>query len=439
MKFGSVCSGIEAASFAFKSVDITPCWFSEIEAFPSAVLKHHYPSVNNCGDMNNLPDLIRTEQIEAPDILCGGTPCQAFSLAGLKEGLSDERGLLTLKFIDIANSIDEIRIKKGFDKSIIMWENVEGVLNDRTNAFGSFLAGLCGLNEVIEVKKWSKAGLIYGKTRNVAWRVLDSKFFGLPQQRKRLYVIATDIKLNPELILFEKCDNKKALELSNLNNIYSNRSKNENLFNKNENDEIFLKLNDDTFEFFREYTDCLYSAYGTKWNGNAAAYNGSLFISHNEKVRRLTPLECERLMGFPDNYTNVANASDTSRYKAIGNSWSIPTVEWIAKQITRKSNHNQTWIDKLNTTIDSKDFMLYMFDKELIKIDTNTFINTSLSSNDIKKGSIKNIIDEKPSSNLFISAKASAGMLRRKSEKNLNMHYKLEILLHQQSTYEILT
>lgn len=433
MTFGSVCSGIEAASLAFKPLNIEPAWFSEIENFPSAVLEHHYPEIPNHGDMNNLPDLIKNKLIEAPEILCGGTPCQAFSLAGLKGGLTDERGLLTLKFIEIANSIDEIRVSNGQDKSIIMWENVEGVLNDKTNAFGTFLAGLCGLDNSIEVKKWSKAGVIYGKTRNVAWRVLDSKFFGLPQQRKRLYVIATDTTLHPELILFEKCNSLKAEKIKNIDSIYNSNKDNSNLFSYNEDKNISLKSNCKKFEFFREYTDCLYSAYGTKWNGNAAAYNGSLFIAHNEKVRRLTPLECERLMGFPDNYTNIPNAKHTNRYKAIGNSWAIPTVKWLAKQIISEIKSDEVWIDNMNADIETKEYRLFMFTSEIVKLNNNIFLNTSLSSNEIKKGNIKDIVDNEPEEKLFISAKASVGMLRRKEERNLNMNYRLENLLHQQT------
>jgi DNA (cytosine-5)-methyltransferase 1 len=202
MKFGSVCSGIEAASVSFSSFGIKPSWFSEISEFPSAVLSHHYPDVNNYGDMNNIPNLILDKKIDAPEILCGGTPCQAFSLAGLKEGLTDSRGQLTLKFIEIADAIDYVRTNEGKNKSIILWENVEGVLKDKTNAFGNFIAGLSGLDTPIEVKKWSSSGILYGKQRNVAWRVLDAKYFGLPQQRKRLFVIATDTDVNPELILF---------------------------------------------------------------------------------------------------------------------------------------------------------------------------------------------------------------------------------------------
>lgn len=301
---GSVCSGIEAASLAWQDFNFEFKWFSEIAKFPSDILKQKYPHIPNLGDMSNIPDLLKNNQIFAPDLICGGTPCQAFSLAGIKNGLDDERGNLTLKFIDIIDENDKIRLQNGQDRTVVFWENVEGVLTDKTNAFGCFISLLAGLDMVIENKKWASAGILKGKTRNIAWRILDAKYFGLPQQRRRLYVVATDTSFAPENILFELHNPKN----NHVNNISFPKSK------------LIFHKDNVKFEIFREFTDCLYSAYGTKWNGNAAAYNGSLFIVQNNKLRRLSPLECERLMGFPDNYTLIDGARKTNRYQAIGNS-----------------------------------------------------------------------------------------------------------------------
>lgn len=426
MKFGSVCSGIEAASVSFEKVNIKPSWFSEIEKFPSDVLSYHYPEITNYGDMNNLPNLIKNEEIEAPDILCGGTPCQAFSLAGLQEGLSDERGQLTLKFIEIADAIDSVRLNKKLKKSIVMWENVEGVLKDKTNAFGCFISGLAGLEDVITVKKWSNSGVLFGKKRNVAWRVLDSKFFGAPQQRKRLYVIATDININPELILFEKTEKINYIKLKETKNLYASSLNTSDSFSYENN--LIKEIEGNKIEIFREYTDCLYSAYGTKWNGNAAAYNGSLYISQNDRIRRLTPLECERLMGFPDNYTRLKGSKDTSRYKAIGNSWNIQTIEWITNRITNlKLLEDYSWVENVQISKKGIDFNLYLFE-EILTITKDLIVNCSLSSNNPKKGNFFDLIDSKPSEKLYISDKAISGILRRKNEKNLKMNERLENL-----------
>ena len=202
---GSVCSGIEAASIAWKPLGFKFEWFSEIADFPSKVLKEKYPRIKNIGNMVDIPDLLKNKKIKAPDIICGGTPCQAFSYAGWKNGLNDNRGNLTLKFVDIIEANDEIRENNGLQKTIIFWENVEGVLTDKTNAFGCFISSLAGLPKAMKTNgKWPSAGMLRGPKRNVAWRVLDAKYFGLPQQRRRLYVMAGGDNFHPENILFEK-------------------------------------------------------------------------------------------------------------------------------------------------------------------------------------------------------------------------------------------
>lgn len=168
------------------------------------VLASKYPDVPNLGDMNDIPNKIINKEITAPDLICGGTPCQAFSFAGNQNGLNDDRGNLTLKFVDIINANDKIRIESGQKRTVVFWENVEGVLTDKTNAFGCLVSSLAGLDSPIEKKRWASSGFLSGPTRNVAWRVLDAKFFGLPQQRKRLYVLAGDKDFHPEDVLFEK-------------------------------------------------------------------------------------------------------------------------------------------------------------------------------------------------------------------------------------------
>lgn len=154
MKFGSVCSGIEAGSVAWSSLGWEACWFAEIDAFPSAVLKHHYPNVPNFGDMQKIEEKIRSQEIEAPDLFCGGTPCQSFSLAGLRKSLDDERGNLCLTFCEIADAIDDIRAIQGKRPSIVLWENVPGVLSSRDNAFGHFLGRLVGSESKRNSKQW---------------------------------------------------------------------------------------------------------------------------------------------------------------------------------------------------------------------------------------------------------------------------------------------
>ena len=206
MQFGSVCSGIEAASVAWHPIGWKAAWLAEIEPFPCAVLAHHYPSVPNLGDMTTIARRVLTEEVPAPDVFCGGTPCQAFSVAGLRESLADERGNLTLKFVEIADAIDHVRVGRGEDECIVFWENVPGVLSTKDNAFGCFLGGLAGEDGPLEPPggKWANAGAVYGPARAVAWRTLDAQYFGLAQRRRRVFVVASARDgFDPATVLFE--------------------------------------------------------------------------------------------------------------------------------------------------------------------------------------------------------------------------------------------
>ena len=160
MKYFSVCSGIEAATVAWHHMGWKPVGFSEIEKFPSSVLAHHYPNVPNLGDMTKYKEWNLNESI---DILVGGTPCQSFSVAGLRKGLEDPRGNLMLTYCGI---LDKFRPKW------FIWENVPGVLSSNGGRdFGSFLGALAELG--------------YG----FAYRVLDAQYFGVAQRRRRVFVV----------------------------------------------------------------------------------------------------------------------------------------------------------------------------------------------------------------------------------------------------------
>lgn len=204
--FGSVCSGIEAASVAWHPLGWRAAWLAEIEPFPAAILAHHYPDVPNLGDMTKLAAMIKAGEIEAPDVFCGGTPCQAFSVAGLRRSLDDARGNLSLTFCEIANELDTARSAAGRQPATIFWENVPGVLSTKDNAFGCFLAGLAGEDDPLSAPggKWTNAGFVLGPQRAVAWRVLDAQYFGVAQRRRRVFVVASARKgFDPAAVLFE--------------------------------------------------------------------------------------------------------------------------------------------------------------------------------------------------------------------------------------------
>lgn len=205
--YGSVCSGIEAATQAWHPLGMRAAWFAEIEPFPSAVLAHHYPDVPNHGDMTKLAALVLASKIPAPDVLVGGTPCQAFSVAGMREGLTDPRGALTIKYVELADAVDYVRAGQRKPASVIVWENVPGVLSDKGNAFGCFLGALAGEDCELQPpgKKWQDAGCVYGPKRTIAWRVLDAQYFGLAQRRRRVFVVASARDgFDPTEVLFER-------------------------------------------------------------------------------------------------------------------------------------------------------------------------------------------------------------------------------------------
>ncbi len=199
LRFLSVCSGIEAASVAWNPLGWQAVAFSEIEKFPSAVLAHHYPDVPNLGDFTK----IDTSALGRVDILCGGTPCQAFSIAGARRSLEDARGNLTLAFVELAH---ELAAGNGLRNAV--WENVPGVLSTKDNAFGCFLAGLVGADDPLQSPdghKWPNSGMVAGPRARAAWRVLDAQYFGLAQRRKRVVVVADfGNGADPAAVLFER-------------------------------------------------------------------------------------------------------------------------------------------------------------------------------------------------------------------------------------------
>lgn len=368
--YGSVCSGIEAASIAWEPLGMRPAWFAEIEPFPSAVLAHRWPHVANLGDMTKLAQKVQAGEIEAPDVLVGGTPCQAFSIAGLRGGLDDERGALTLKYVELANAIDDKRSESFLKPTVIVWENVPGVLSSADNAFGCFLAGLAGEDAPFEpgdrpesgksnsfwrwdvktgchAPKWPQCGCIYGPQRKVAWRILDAQYFGVAQRRRRVFVVASArTDLDPATVLFEFEGVRR--------NIAPSRGEGKETTRYTSN--IAIRTCDDT--------NIIAMAHGQggaeiKTDNSAPTltcnHEAPIVLLGDGRMRRLTPVECERLQGFPDWHTLIPTgkrkkvssdelaylrnnypdlneeeaamlAADGPRYKAIGNSMAITGI-----------------------------------------------------------------------------------------------------------------
>ena len=182
----------------------------------------------------------------------------------------------------------------------------------------------------------------------------------------------------------------------------------------------------------------MYSAYGTKWNGNAAAYNGSLFVLQNNRLRRFTPLECERLMGFPDNYTNIPGSTSTTRFQATGNSWAVPVVRWLGQRIVKYMSGERTRlaekIPEANKVQLSQELMLFTFDKHLVPTTDGTFINGTLTPLNPVIGDIKKIIDTNAEEKYYITPVGCKGILRRKIERQLTINQRLETVLREISS-----
>jgi DNA (cytosine-5)-methyltransferase 1 len=376
----SVCSGIEAATVAWHDMGWKPIGFSEIEKFPSQLLQHHYPNVTNYGDMTKFKEWNINEPV---NLLVGGTPCQSFSIAGLRKGLEDPRGNLMLTYLGIADH---------FKPKWLLWENVPGVLS--SNGGEDFACLLKGMAE-----------LGYG----FAYRVLDAQHFGVPQRRKRVFVVGClgDWR-SAAKVLFESESLQRDITPSReerketssfTTSSFGNYSEgvgtiranggdigggSETLYIPNVANCLQTTSNDysraDGFNMiamgiYNDISDTVTAKFakgaellqqGAKNGGNCIfhatilepntyavdTYNGTIqgditatmtttgggvasgpSVVQQMRVRRLTPMECERLQGFPDNYTNTHTSSDTTRYKALGNSMAVPVMKWIGQRI----------------------------------------------------------------------------------------------------------
>jgi len=432
LSYVSVCSGIEAATVAWHPLGWRPLLFAEIDKFPSRVLAHHYPEVHNVGDFTK----ITKEQCGSVDLLVGGTPCQDFSIAGLREGLGGERGNLTLEFLRLAQ-----RLRPRW----LVWENVPGVYSstshtvthrdplradgdgggriwqdvyaDEAHAFACLLAGLQELG--------------YG----FAYRTLDAQYLGVPQRRRRVFVVGhlgdwrraatvlferqsmsgdtpprretrkdvaptisartkgggglgTDFDLDGGLIAFGGNNTSGPIEVATALNACGTASGRMDFESETfitttldasygrlqgcsgqdanhghsmlvpvaiqeraicENPDAGpdgIGIREDGIAFTLEARTVPQAvafqssqsgvreveAHATLDSNNGSRrHNG---IVQHDAVRRLTPRECERLQGFPDDYTLISpKTADGPRYKALGNSMAVPVMRWIGERI----------------------------------------------------------------------------------------------------------
>ena len=362
MKYGSVCSGVEAASVAWEPLGWEPVFFSEVEAFPSAVLAHHWPDVPNQGDMTQFEKWgYESGDI---DVLVGGTPCQSFSVAGMRGGLADSRGNLALTYMRM---VDQLR------PQWTVWENVPGVLSSAGGRdFGSIVGALAELGY------------------SCSWRVLDAQNFGVPQRRRRVFLVgcASGDWRDPASVLFESGCGGRDFETSRAQKETHTGAAAESVarmrgFGDYEIDGTMstVKARD-----YKDATDLVIHANNvapaitssgppyrctetqgsevdalvvqcksvhenqraevrvqdvfnavTSGGGKPGQGYGCVFDQSSLRVRRLTPTEAERLQGFPDGHTDIGwkgkPTPDSHRYKAMGNSMAVPVMRWIGERI----------------------------------------------------------------------------------------------------------
>jgi DNA (cytosine-5)-methyltransferase 1 len=374
----TLCSGIGAPEMAAPWVD----WrlASEIEKFPRAVLQERLgyktPDDHNqgdpllWGDMTEVtPDLARSRGVPLPEIMIAGTPCQAFSIAGLRGGVDDARGNLTLKFVETCHAIVNARPD---GKLAVLWENVPGVLSDKANAFGCFLGGLVGADDALSAPdggSWPSVGMVSGPRARCAWRVLDAQYFGLAQRRRRVFVVVDfGGVIDPAAVLFERKSlrgdtppSRKAgqgsargfecgpsggsfTELAPTldarckdgpirNQIGAGALCEVSVFDPNQ---ITSKTPAIAFDP-NQITSKTNRSQPKPEQMHTLPATAIAPVLFQPQVRRLMPIECERLQGFPDNHTLIQyrnkDAADGPRYKALGNSMAVPCVAWIADRM----------------------------------------------------------------------------------------------------------
>ena len=365
-----MCSGIEAATVAWHTMNWTPAWFSEIEPFPSAVLRYHYSSIPNLGDATKI--LESNYEHGTIELLVGGTPCQSFSVAGLRKGLADPRGNLMLTFGAIARQLRP---------RWIVWENVPGVLSSSGGRdFGTFLGMLAEIG--------------YG----FAYRILDAQWFGVAQRRRRVFVVGYIGDWHPPAaVLFEPASlrwhsapsREKEKEIAG---ITTHRLV---AFGEYTSDGVAFTIKS---RDYKDATDLVTQAYSIREDATANTFSatplevstaigalrpsvqshhaqtfvaqavgvdlynqtltgdlhvplrtagghGAPAVMNNSSVRRLTPVECERLQGFSDNYTAIPwrkksaqECPDGLRFRALGNSMAVPVMKWIGERIQLVEN-----------------------------------------------------------------------------------------------------
>lgn len=337
LTLASLFDGIGGWLIAAHRNGIKPVWSSEIEDFPMKVSKAHFPDVEQLGDVTK----INGGEVLPVDIICAGSPCQDLSVAGNQKGLAGSRSNLFFESVRIVREMREAT--NGVYPKFFVWENVTGAFS--SNHGRDFQAVLGEITQTdIPMPgsgRWSKAGMVRGKRVGCAWRVLDAQYWGVPQHRERIFLIAgfgkwggaVQVLFKPESVRRDSAESES--EGKDASRIAGNCSEKAGgtmeaeLFPTKSYTVIKQGLPASTLK-----------AKGGAYGGGSENYivetkickESQAVLKRGEMfVRKLTPLECERLQGLPDNYT--AYGSDTARYKAIGNGMAQPCADFVLSKV----------------------------------------------------------------------------------------------------------
>ena len=377
LTLGSIFDGIGGWLISANRNGIRPVWASEIEPFSIAVTKHHFPDVLHLGSVTDM----KGDEVEPVDIVTSGSPCQDLSVAGNQKGLKGERSGL---FFESVRIVREMRAATGGRfPSFYVWENVPGAFS--SNKGRDFLAVIEALTEAAVPMpasgKWASAGMVRSGRCDIAWRVLDAQYWGVPQRRKRIFLVADFRAIperRPEVLFISKslqgdseesrgkwegtsCTASKCFAISD-HIVERDTGNGGNGLGVCE-DVAYTLTTVDRHAVCQVKSDSVVHA---GFNMKASKTQGISFqpelsptlqaskemgvLSYNMMydtqtqivgaVRKLTPLECERLMGLPDNYTLIPHksCSDSARYKAIGNGMAIPCSDYVLSVVRRMAD-----------------------------------------------------------------------------------------------------
>lgn len=405
LRYLSLFSGIEACSVAWKELGWECVAVAEIDPFCNTLLAHYYPNTPNLGDVSKITE----DDIKALgdiDLIVFGSPCQDLSVAGKRAGFDGERSSLfyhAMRIVNYARKYNNLRFA--------LWENVKGAFSsNKGRDFGSVVSQMAGIAKCPPPQGWKNAGMALGDDALLEWRVLDAQFFGVAQRRKRVFALADfGVWQDRPPVLFEQDslfgDNQTSHDTGQDPTAQAGR----NPTSPSEQPTCFGVIADitpkasdnlmgtlratggggvtpplvvyafDARQSFGTQANLAYTLCATDYKGTQAVYaiagniigrddkhggngvgvqeNTSYTLTTTDRhavsdlqglARQLTPIECERLMGFHDDYTKIAyrgkpaeQCPKSQRYKALGNSMAVPVMRWIGERIVWALNHQE--------------------------------------------------------------------------------------------------